>query len=303
MEANYDTVDTSYLPDPANHPERQDKPTHYDFNALIKEESAHESHRAQAQASHHDWLSHHDNAPQFAPSHHAYHPDQQFLESGQTYRQFSAPTDQFIAQTSSSTSSSNPFSTESKGAAHFQTKVDSKPYVHHESGSEWHRQLQEQPLVTHSEWVSEQSGLPITSSAHGYLIDDDDDDPFDVSEDDVPMENPNFPGMWQDDFSIEHLRNNDLGIVVALQASQETPEMRLRTFTSFIDRPDMLASYVPSPQATPLQDSTVARLFCHFVNVTGPAMNMFERHPANPALIFQGRPVPLSQQHIWTCEL
>ena len=100
----------------------------------------------------------------------------------------------------------------------------------------------------------------------------------------------------------QHLKNNDLGVVVALQARQDTRALNLRAMTSYIDRPNMLATYTPSPQASPLQDPMVARLFCHFINVTGPSISMNERHPANPSLIFQGRPVPRSQQHIWTCK-
>jgi hypothetical protein len=64
----------------------------------------------------------------------------------------------------------------------------------------------------------------------------------------------------------------------------------------------MLATYVPSSQSTPLRDPMTARIFCHFVNVTGPCMSLFERHPANPSLMFQGAPVPKSQQNIWACE-
>jgi hypothetical protein len=132
---------------------------------------------------------------------------------------------------------------------------------------------------------------------------EDEDDPFDVSDEDVIMEGYGGPSMWQDDVQDNHLKNNDLGIVVALQANQDNQGVSLRSFTSFIDRPDMLSTYVPSSQSTPLRDPMTARIFCHFVNVTGPSMSMFERHPANPSLIFQGTPVPKSQQHIWACEL
>lgn len=129
-----------------------------------------------------------------------------------------------------------------------------------------------------------------------------DNDAFDVSDEDIEMGETSEPGVWQEAVHDDHLKNNDLGIVVALQANQDNHGVSLRSFTSFIDRPDMLATYVPSSQSTPLRDPMTARIFCHFVNVTAPCISMFERHPANPSLIFQGEPVPKTQQHIWTCK-
>ncbi|CZT43768.1 related to UPC2-regulatory protein involved in control of sterol uptake [Rhynchosporium secalis] len=126
------------------------------------------------------------------------------------------------------------------------------------------------------------------------------DDPFDVSEaeDEIDIADEHF-GVLHDDPHDTHLKRNDLGIIVAVQAGQDKQGLNLRSFVSFIDRPDMLATYMPSSQSTPLRDQMTARIFCHFVNVTGPCMSLFERHPSNPALMFQGTPVPRSQQHIW----
>ncbi|EKD19726.1 uncharacterized protein L3040_001926 [Drepanopeziza brunnea f. sp. 'multigermtubi'] len=125
------------------------------------------------------------------------------------------------------------------------------------------------------------------------------DDPFDVSDGDEDMDMAEHDHFAHGDQDI-HLKKNDLGIVVAVQAGQDKQGLNLRSFVSFIDRPDMLATYTPSSQSTPLRDPMTARIFCHFVNVTGPSMSMYERHPANPSLIFQGSPVLKSQQHIWT---
>jgi hypothetical protein len=137
-----------------------------------------------------------------------------------------------------------------------------------------------------------------------YQMEEDVEDPYDVSDEDIAMEEYEYveDGTWQGDVQENHLKNNDLGIVVALQARQENLDLRLRSFTSFIDRPNMLATYIPSHQSSPLNDSLTARIFCHFINVTGPSISMFERHPANPSLIFQGQPVSKTQQHIWTCK-
>lgn len=100
------------------------------------------------------------------------------------------------------------------------------------------------------------------------------------------------------------LRNNDLGSAVALQAIQDRQDQRLRTYHSFLDGygPDVLSTYQPSARDSPLSDNITARIFCYFINVTGPSISLFERHPVNPSLMFQGRPVPPSQQHIWSCK-
>lgn len=129
-----------------------------------------------------------------------------------------------------------------------------------------------------------------------------DDELYDVSDDNVSMEERNANGTWAENARGSSLGNNNLGAVVAFQAQQDTHNLTLRSFTSFIDGPDMLATYVPSAQSSPLRNRMTAKIFYHFVNVTGPSISMFERHPANPSLIFQGQPVPNSQQHIWTCE-
>lgn len=127
-------------------------------------------------------------------------------------------------------------------------------------------------------------------------------DVFDKSDDDVTPDESDQD--TQADFGKaqeDHLQNNDLGIIVALQASQDMKEQRLRTYHSFLDGPNVLTSYQPSARSSPLNDSTAAQIFYHYVNVTGPSISLYERHPANPSLMFQGRPIPRSQQHIWAC--
>lgn len=128
-------------------------------------------------------------------------------------------------------------------------------------------------------------------------------DIFDKSDDEMGLDESDQDtladfGRAQED----NLKNNDLGIFVALQVSQDMQEQRLRTYHSFLDGPNVLTSYQPSARSSPLTDSTTARIFYHYVNVTAPSISLYERHPANPSLMFQGRPVPRSQQHIWACK-
>ncbi|OBT61541.1 hypothetical protein VE03_08886 [Pseudogymnoascus sp. 23342-1-I1] len=132
--------------------------------------------------------------------------------------------------------------------------------------------------------------------------DDDDSDPFDVSDDDEDQLND---GAHFDPRSreIQRLRrDNELATVMAIQAAQTREDTRIRTYHSVIENygPNMLASYHPSARDSPLSNPIAAGIFCHFINVIAPSLSMFERHPANPSIVFGGNPVPKSQQHIWS---
>lgn len=74
-----------------------------------------------------------------------------------------------------------------------------------------------------------------------------------------------------------------------------------RMFATFAPE-SFLATYEPSPANSPLNDKQIAAVFWHFVNVTGPSISLYERHPLDPSTIFQGQPIPTERQHIWTCK-
>ncbi|KAI0525919.1 hypothetical protein F5B22DRAFT_260157 [Xylaria bambusicola] len=71
-----------------------------------------------------------------------------------------------------------------------------------------------------------------------------------------------------------------------------------RTFSTF-GAETVLATYDPSPGNSPLNDKHIAAVFWHFINVTGPSMSIYERHPLDPSNVFQGQ-MPTSKQHGWT---
>ncbi|KFY35848.1 hypothetical protein V494_05543 [Pseudogymnoascus sp. VKM F-4513 (FW-928)] len=136
--------------------------------------------------------------------------------------------------------------------------------------------------------------------------DDDDSDPFDVSDD----EDEEDEGRLNDPAHVDPRsreiqrlrRDNELATVMAIQAAQTREDTRIRTYHSVIENygPNMLASYHPSARDSPLSNPIAAGIFCHFINVIAPGLSMFERHPANPSIVFRGNPVPKSQQHIWS---
>ncbi|MCJ1393117.1 hypothetical protein MMC18_005989 [Xylographa bjoerkii] len=122
--------------------------------------------------------------------------------------------------------------------------------------------------------------------------DDPDDDLFDVESDDEGVAIIS---------RIASTPQNDVGLMLALAASQD--DRVLRSYTTFLDVPNVLSSYQPTYTASPLMDSTTARVFCHFITATGPSLSIFERHPTNPSVMFTGAPVPTSQQSLWTYTL
>ena len=130
-------------------------------------------------------------------------------------------------------------------------------------------------------------GLPVTYPTQ-YKVEPED-DWFDVDSDE---ENPNMSQQ------LGEPNPSDLGLMIKMAAHQNNPNVR--SITNFLNGPNMLATYVPSYSASPLMDPQTARVFCHFIAATGPTLNVFERHPSNPSVIFTGRPAPQSQRSLWS---
>ena len=100
---------------------------------------------------------------------------------------------------------------------------------------------------------------------------------------------------------LPHDPQTSLGLMVALSASKD--DYAMRTYHTFLHRPDILTNYAPRYTASPLMDPTTARIFAHFITATAPGLSSFNRHPVDPAIIFSGRSVPKSQQALWTYTL
>ncbi|KAH8681396.1 hypothetical protein BX600DRAFT_505090 [Xylariales sp. PMI_506] len=71
-----------------------------------------------------------------------------------------------------------------------------------------------------------------------------------------------------------------------------------RTFAFHADY--VLTTYEPSPNTSPLRDKRIRAVFWHFVNVTGPSISLYERHPLDGLLLYHQGPHFKSRQHIWT---
>ena len=121
------------------------------------------------------------------------------------------------------------------------------------------------------------------------MVDDRDDDYWDADSEDE---------MNESYARVAEATPSDLGLMVALSANRND-----RGPQSFLNEPNILSAYYPAYAASPLLDPQTARIFCHFVTMTGPTLSMYERHPSHPSAIFAGHPVPISQRSLWTYTL
>lgn len=101
--------------------------------------------------------------------------------------------------------------------------------------------------------------------------------------------------------TISGIRNPGLIVASRLQVPIDSYGTQIRSFHSLAGE-DTLTNYSPSPTDTPLNDPQTAAVFWYFVNVTAPALSMFERNPLDPSRMFSGETIPRAHQHIWTCE-
>ncbi|KAJ4288438.1 hypothetical protein N0V90_011673 [Kalmusia sp. IMI 367209] len=91
--------------------------------------------------------------------------------------------------------------------------------------------------------------------------------------------------------------NRDFSLIRKIQ-HDHTNELTLRRYDAFIYE-GVLSHYKAEQVANPLKNPKTARVFAHFIHVTGPSLSIYERNPRNPTSIFEG-PTPPSQQNLWT---
>ncbi|KAH7120783.1 fungal-specific transcription factor domain-containing protein [Dendryphion nanum] len=118
------------------------------------------------------------------------------------------------------------------------------------------------------------------------MLDEDDDDDDDEEEEDGD----------------EHLLGPkpDLALIHKIQ-QENTSETAIRGYHTFI-YDGILTHYRAEDVANPLKNPKTARVFNHFVHVTGPSLSIYERAPRNPGSLFDG-PVPPAHQSLWTYTL
>ncbi|KAI3318631.1 hypothetical protein HD806DRAFT_539978 [Xylariaceae sp. AK1471] len=156
------------------------------------------------------------------------------------------------------------------------------------------------PTVTspHPRRQPEESGTFVeVELTHGASEEQLEDWEYDFYDDDASM------GDSDDEFSLarrdSRLSLDEPGVVTSQRFDHQYHMFgtHTRTFSTY-GAETVLATYDPSPVNSPLTDKHIAAVFWHFINVTGPSMSLYERHPLDPSNIFQGQVT--KKQHQWT---
>ena len=164
----------------------------------------------------------------------------------------------------------------------------------------------DQPQVSMSGFGGDDQLSP-TQVLDEAAVEEVDDDYWDVDSD----EDTTKPSGAPDDEAMTFTR--DFSLIRKIQY-EHTNELAIRRYDAFIYE-GILASYKAEYVANPLKNPKTARVFAHFIHVTGPvglpalfsstcltrlqSLSIYERNPRNPTSLFEG-PTPPSQQNLWT---
>ncbi|RMZ30729.1 hypothetical protein D0859_05175 [Hortaea werneckii] len=152
------------------------------------------------------------------------------------------------------------------------------------------------PQHSSPEYHDYQSNIPISDEPTHILsqaaVETLDDDYYDVQSDEE---------MGPDTAALMRPGDNEHQALSGILNSNHIniPELQMRRYDTFIYA-GMLDHYRVEEHANPLRNPATARVFAHFIAVTGPSLSIFERHPRNTSVLFTEGHVPTSQQGLWT---
>ncbi|KAL5047214.1 hypothetical protein BDW71DRAFT_180509 [Aspergillus fruticulosus] len=143
-----------------------------------------------------------------------------------------------------------------------------------------------QQSTEHHKSTREQYLSPASQLSPFHYEEDEGGDSYDVESDEEPQQAAmqNF---------------NQLNMVLA-SANRDTTQHR--SFTTYLNEANMLATYQPDLGSSPFNNPKTARVFLHFMHATGPVLSIFERHGTDQSTML-GVPVPMAQQGLWTYTL
>lgn len=119
-----------------------------------------------------------------------------------------------------------------------------------------------------------------------------DDDYYDVEPDEeMETETSLLP-------SIDRQRQQTLHTILQMN-NISIQDLHTRRYDTFI-YDGILTHYRAEEVASPLRNPATARVFAHFISVTGPSLSIYERHPLNTSVLFTPGEIPFSQQGLWT---
>ncbi|KAL6710947.1 hypothetical protein ACN47E_006822 [Coniothyrium glycines] len=131
-----------------------------------------------------------------------------------------------------------------------------------------------------------------TQMLYDAAVENEDDDYWDVqSDEDMPDAD-----IDQDD-QAALLASADFSNIRRIH-NEHFSELGIRRYDAFL-YDGLLTHYKPEHAASPLRNPKTARVFAHYIHVTGPALSIYERIPRNSTSIFEDG-TPISQQGLWT---
>ncbi|KAH6659703.1 hypothetical protein BKA67DRAFT_25187 [Truncatella angustata] len=101
-----------------------------------------------------------------------------------------------------------------------------------------------------------------------------------------------------DDMMIQE-GQSQLNMIVSQRLNDRFDSFDIQPRTFALHAGHTMTTYESSPANSPLNDKQIADVFWHFVNVTGPVISLYERHPSDGMAYLQG-PQVKERQHIWT---
>lgn len=88
-------------------------------------------------------------------------------------------------------------------------------------------------------------------------------------------------------------------IVKQFNGTWDTQGTQVRAFSTFA-KCNVLSEYTASAQISELKDSRILAIFMHFIQVTGPSMSLYERHPFDQEDTYDS--TPKRANNLWSCE-
>lgn len=90
-------------------------------------------------------------------------------------------------------------------------------------------------------------------------------------------------------------------MVKQFNGSWDADGTQVRAFSSFA-KCNVLSEYTASAQTSELKDARILAIFMHFIQVTGPSMSLYERHPFDHGYDDAYDTTPRGSNNLWSCE-
>ncbi|KAF4965747.1 hypothetical protein FSARC_6477 [Fusarium sarcochroum] len=116
-------------------------------------------------------------------------------------------------------------------------------------------------------------------------------DDFELPEDDASM--------GESDDEVQDPRQVLGPVMKQFNGTWDSNGTRVRTFSTFAQC-NILSDYTATARITELKDPVMLQIFMHFIQVTGPSMSLYERHPFDHTGENSFDPTPKGANNLWS---